>query len=256
MCSIFSKIGSIKKEKVLQEFSSFKDVRTLDPKKLKDKDFLFIQYLLQRKLLANTCAELFNSKGVLSECYDETSIINVCNSQAINDILSMISKSVNFEIKFEFDLSKQAGESKVEGNQALHTTLQSNIKTLLQYIIELGKSEKLPVELVTDESRNHNIGRVVRSLIMYIMKSIFSDKLLSESKWKAFAKAGTLVSHPWHLIQTVASGQLSKAGAIIKTGYTFQSIVLTIDSTVKKNNQTKQQLLDDKFFSFVAYCLK
>ncbi|EFC42859.1 predicted protein [Naegleria gruberi] len=253
LCTIFSKLDIVKKEKIVQDFLAFKEVRILDPKKLKERDLLFIQYLLQSKLLAVCTYELALNQKYTAMCFEETSIMNLEEySPTIFAVLNLLKKHFNFELKFEFELSQQAGGSKEEGT--LIATLQGNIKTLLQYIIEIGKNEKIPINAITDESKNHNIGKVVRSLIMYILKSILMDKLISESKWKNFA--GTLISHPWHLITACAKGELSKVGMNVKTGYSFDSIVLTIDSTVKKKNQTtKQQLLDDKFFSFVVYCL-
>ncbi|KAG2373270.1 hypothetical protein C9374_012259 [Naegleria lovaniensis] len=253
LCGIFSKLTCLKEDNVMQEFLAFKEIRSLhDQKKLKERDLLLIQYLLQRKLLAYCTFELVNTPALLSESYEETSLLNDrAYARPFFAILNLLKKHVNFELRFEFD--KAGDMNNTNGHDiVLVTSLQQNIKTLLQYIVQVGKAENLTVELVTDESKNHNLGRVVRTLLMYPLKSILSDKLVLETKW---LNSGNFVSHPWQLIVVCAQGPLSKVGVNLKTGHSFQNIVLTIDSLVKRKNQTKTQLMDDKFFSFVIYCL-
>nr|CAG4716113.1 unnamed protein product [Naegleria fowleri] len=250
LCGIFSKLPCLKKDNVMQEFLSFKEVRILqDQKKLKERDLLLIEYLLQKKMLAYCTFELVSTSTLLSESYEVTSLLHDNEyARPFFALLNLLKKHVIFELRFEFDeAAKNAAE-----DYELVTTLQRNTKTLLHYIVEVGKSENLSVEIVTDESKNHNMGRVVRTLIIHTLKTILSDKLVSETKWLS---SGNFVSHPWQLIVVCAQGPLSKVGVNLKTGYSFQNIVLTIDSLVKRKNQTKIQLMDDKFFSFVIYCL-
>ncbi|KAL9649664.1 hypothetical protein ABK040_003341 [Willaertia magna] len=246
--SILSKLNCMKKLRAIEEFSSFKEIRSLDKTKLKEKDLLLIHYLLQRKLFTKITTEFFTNPTLLNNFYEPTSVMNEENNVPLTILFSLMHQHFIFDLQFEKQL-----EGIAFGKSEFLSKLQVNIRTLLQYFIETSKNECKSIEDVADENKNPNVGRVIRGLVIYVIKAIFMDKLKSESKWKGIVGA---INHPWQLIVLCSKGPLAKAGMGIKTGYTFPNIVLTIDSVVKQKNHTKQQFMDEKFFSFVVYCLK
>jgi hypothetical protein len=240
---------------LMKEFENADDVRRLEIRSsannLQLKCILFVQFLIQRRLLLPLLKQFIQCESYIRECYEHGSVMleHKCSAALIG--LAIIPLDQCFQFEFGFAQKKQQ-ESNVQVAEVL-TRIDKLVHEFIKNI-----AEQHGVEALSIEAKSPWIGQWVRRSLaphLYYISTMGIKK--SRNAVLGLLGADQSSYHFWDYITQCAKQRDRKVGM-----YLLSDIVATIVAVVNGYNnrvdrkRNKIQLLDDYFISLVCYCLK
>ena len=169
----------MKQEQLIKEFESFdgkfniiinislvvRNVSTLMPQ----KNLLFIQFLLERKLLVPLMTSLLNMGMYLQECYE---IESVMMSRKHRDyMLSLLENISKFEFRFSFP------PPILKAKDQLIPQIKTHVREIIQYFSQNSKSKGIDLQTI---GKDPKLKEIVKQLLCRSLLAVFYDGLLKK----------------------------------------------------------------------------